>query len=60
MNDLFETPELLSIDAQVILDKYSDMDFNYNNCSDLVDELEEVGYTCEYGLDAIPYDLRKL
>jgi hypothetical protein len=60
MNDLFETPELLSIDVQAILEKYSNKDFNYNNCSDLVDELEEVGYTCEYGLDAIPYDLRKL
>jgi hypothetical protein len=26
----------------------------------LVAELEAVGYTCEYGLDAEPYELRKL
>ena len=60
MNDLFETPELLPLDVQAILVKYSNKDFNYNNCGNLVDELEEVGYTCEYGLDAIPYDLIKL
>lgn len=60
MNDLFETPELLPLDVQAILVKYSNKDFNYNNCGNLVDELELVGYTCEYGLDAIPYDLIKL
>ena len=60
MDDLFDTPEVLPKEVQAILEKYSNEDFNYENCSNLVDELEQVGYTCEYGLDASPYDLKKV
>jgi hypothetical protein len=60
MEDLFDTPEALPLEVQAILEKYSNKDFNYKNCGNLVDELEQVGYTCEYGLDASPYDLRKV
>ena len=60
MDDLFDTPEVLPLEVQAILEKYSNKDFNYENCSNLVDELEQVGYTCEYGLDASPYDLKKV
>jgi hypothetical protein len=59
MEDLFQTPILLPTEVQVIIEKYSDMDTTYENCQLLVDELEQVGYTCDYGLDGIPYDLRK-
>jgi hypothetical protein len=58
MTDLFSTPELLPLEVQAILDKYEESDFNYESCGNLVDELEEVGYTCDYGLDATPFDLR--
>jgi hypothetical protein len=60
MEDLFDTPELLPLEVQAILEKYSNKDFNYKNCSNLVNELEQVGYTCEYGLDASPYELQKI
>ena len=60
MNDLFSTPELLPLEVQAILDKYEESDFSYESCGNLVAELEEVGYTCDYGLDATPYDLRKV
>ena len=60
MVDLFETPEVLPKEVQAILEKYSQSDFNYEQCNYLVDELEQVGYTCEFGLDAIPYDLKKI
>jgi len=60
MKDLFETPELIPSEVQAILDKYSEMDNTYTNCGDLIDELESVGYTCDYGLDAEPYGLRPM
>jgi hypothetical protein len=48
-----------SIGARV-LNKYSDKDDTYENCSNLVDDLNKIGYTCDYYLDAEPYNLRKL
>lgn len=58
--DLFEHYETLPKEVQVILDKYCIGDSTYEDCRKLVLELESVGYTCEYGLDAEPYELRKL
>ena len=58
--DMFEHYEKLPIEVQAILDKYSEMENDYENCGNLVDELELVGWTCEYGLSAEPYDLREL
>ena len=55
--DMFEHYEKLPIEVQAILDKYSEMENDYENCGNLVDELELVGWTCEYGLSAEPYDL---
>ncbi len=60
MDDLFETPDLLPIEVKAILDKYSAMDETYENCEALVSELETVGYTCDYGLDGVPYQLEKI
>jgi hypothetical protein len=60
MQDLFENPELLPIEVQEILEKYSEMDNSYETCSELVRELNSVGYTCDYGLDAEPFELRKI
>jgi len=57
--DLFEHLELLPIEVLSILEKYSQLDETYENCANLVYDLEEVGYTCEYYLDAEPYNLRK-
>ena len=36
------------------------MDNTYEDCRKLVDELESVGWTCDYYLDAEPYDLRPI
>lgn len=43
-----------------ILDKYSDCDNDYETCILLVEELNKIGWTCEYGLDAVPYNFRKI
>jgi hypothetical protein len=55
--DLFNTPELLPQKVKDILAKYEEMGTSYDTCNNLIKELEQVGYTCEYGLDGIPYEL---
>jgi hypothetical protein len=56
--DLFESPELLPEHIKAILDKFNAKDNSYTNCEKLVEELEENGYTCDFELDAVPYNLR--
>jgi hypothetical protein len=58
--DLFEDYTALPKEVQDIINKFSEMDCDYKNCGNLVDELEAKGYTCDYGLDASPFDLRKV
>ena len=58
--DLFEHPELIPTHVQSILDKHSGIDCTYGDCDKLVAELNLVGYTCDYDLNAEPYDLRKV
>lgn len=58
--DLFEHPELLPLEVQGVIDKFSESENDYADCAKLVEELNDVGYTCDYGLDAEPYNLRKI
>ena len=58
--DLFEDFGNLPSDVQAVIMKFEDSEQDYNTCQELVDALEEVGYTCEYGLSAEPYNLRKI
>jgi hypothetical protein len=58
--DLFNTPELLPQEVKDILAKYEEMGTSYDTCNNLIKELEQVGYTCDYGLDGIPYELKKI
>jgi hypothetical protein len=58
--DLFNTPELLPQKVKDILAKYEEMGTSYDTCNNLIKELEQVGYTCEYGLDGIPYELQTM
>jgi hypothetical protein len=59
-NDLFNDWENLPEEVQAILDKYRDWENDYRVCEELLKELKAVGYTFEYGLDAVPFNLRKL
>ncbi len=65
MVDLFESIDELPQNVKDILQKYSEMHESgeytngYELCANLVSELEQVGYTCDYYLDAEPYWLRK-
>jgi hypothetical protein len=59
MKDLFETPELIPSEVQEILETFDeDKPNTYLELDRLVNELEKVGYTFDYYLDAEPYGLR--
>ena len=60
MNDLFDNIDNLPQEVKDILNEFLFVDNDYDTCQDLVDKLESVGYTCEYGLDAVPYGLMKI
>jgi hypothetical protein len=48
------------MEVQEAINNFSEKDNDYENCAKLVEELEAVGYTCDYGLDASPYDLKQI
>jgi hypothetical protein len=61
--DLFQYFELMPENVSAIFDMYYEMsggDWDYDNLSKLQEELKELGYTFDYGLDAEPYGLRPI
>tara|TARA_Y100001937_G_C7036470_1_gene292611 strand:+ start:263 stop:607 length:345 start_codon:yes stop_codon:yes gene_type:complete len=58
--DYFEHPNLLPVEVQEIINKYESETQCYITCKNLITELESVGWTCDYGLSAEPYDLKPL
>jgi hypothetical protein len=58
MTDLFETPELIPNNVMSILETFEDN--TYDECDRIQNELEQIGYTFDYYLDAEPFNLRKL
>ena len=61
MKDLFETPELIPDEVQAILESFDeDTVSTYCELDRLLDELEPLGYTFDYYLDAEPYGLRPI
>ena len=64
MKDLFETPEKLPKKIQAILSRYNDLEIeNGLQCNDLIQmgkEMAENGYSFDFYLDCIPYNLQKI
>ena len=58
MLDLFETPELIPSEVQAVLDTFNDGANEYLELDRIVCELEMIGYTFDFYLDAEPYGLR--
>lgn len=61
--DLFEAYESIGPELKTILDKYEEASidgFSYQELAAMLCEVEAVGYTFEYGLDAIPYNLKPI
>ena len=60
MDDLFKTPELIPAEIQAVFDTMDKSKCGYSELERILKEIEALGYTFEYYLDAIPFDLRKL
>lgn len=58
--DLFETPELIPNEVKIILDSYDEVDDSYEEIERILKKIENLGYTFDYGLDAVPYGLRPI
>jgi hypothetical protein len=56
--DLFETPELLPDNIKAILDTFDVETLSYSDCQSMLAQMEKLGYTFEFGLDAVPFNLR--
>ena len=60
MQDLFEYPETWPADLRAILLHYITKDQNYSNLMQLEKDLLNIGYSIEYGLDCMAYNLQKI
>ena len=58
--DLFEYPELWDANLRAILARYMAKDPSYTNLIRLENELFKIGYSIEYGLDCVAYNLQKI
>lgn len=58
--DLFEHYTDQPPALKTICDKYAAADQTYSNCAEFLKEVEEIGYTFDYYLDAEPYNLHKM
>lgn len=64
ITDLFEQWESLPNDVQNLIDQYNlrleGNENGYEVCKEFLKDVRKKGYTFEYGLDGIPYNLQKL
>lgn len=60
MIDLFEYPETWPANLRAILARYMAKDPSYRNLIRLENELLKIGYSIEYGLDCVAYNLNKI
>ena len=60
MVDLFEYPETWPANLRAILARYFAKDPSYTNLIRLENELFKIGYSIEYGLDCVAYNLKQI
>ena len=60
MIDLFEYPELWPANLRAILASYFAKENSYENLIQLERDLLRAGYSIEYGLDCVAYNLQKV
>jgi hypothetical protein len=60
MLDLFEFPELWPADLRAILARYMTKEQTYTNLIRLENDLLKIGYSIEFGLDCMAYNLQKI
>ena len=60
MVDLFEYPETWPANLRAILARYMAKDPSYRNIIRLENELFTIGYSIEYGLDCMAFNLKQI
>jgi hypothetical protein len=60
MVDLFEYPETWPANLRAILARYMAKEQTYNNLIRLENDLLKIGYSIEFGLDCVAYNLQKI
>ncbi len=60
MKDLFETPELIPDNVQAVLETFDGDADDYHELERILAEIEPMGYTFDYYLNAEPYGLRPI
>jgi hypothetical protein len=60
MVDLFEYPEQWPANLRAILARYMAKEQTYTNLIRLENELFNIGYSIEFGLDCVAYNLQKI
>lgn len=58
--DLFDKHELLPNEIKEILDSFDCETLSYSDCEMMLAQMLKLGYTFEFGLDALPFNLRKI
>jgi hypothetical protein len=60
MLDLFEYPETWPVDLRALLFAYIAKEQNYSNILQLEIDLFKLGYSIQYGLDCVAFNLQKI
>jgi hypothetical protein len=55
---LFEVYQLQPENLKELLQRYDFDNLNYKDCENLLIEVQKIGYTFEFGLDAVPFNLQ--
>lgn len=58
--DLFESPNLWPANLRAILATYLTKDQTYTNLIQLETDLLKIGYSIEFGLDCMAYNLQEI
>jgi hypothetical protein len=58
--DLFEYPEIWPANLRAILALYLTKEQTYENIKSLESDLIKIGYSIEFGLDCVAYNLQKI
>jgi len=63
MKDLFETPELMPSELKAVFDAWQkryERGLSYTDLAYMLEQVESIGFTFDYYLDATPYNLRAI
>jgi hypothetical protein len=60
MKDLFKTPELWPDNLKALINDFNQSNQDYQDLRKLLDLCRRIGFTFDFGLDCVPYNLEKI